>query len=123
MESDLGLVYFISAVISLIVLICFFVLVSNVSAIRNTLRVNNEDFGPSFNLYLATGDKKAARDLLLDRIKQEDYFKEAFFFRAHAAEPARAMLMEKYGKQMELVDLTIDFEEVNKSIKFVYGKY
>lgn len=123
MEGLIVLIYVLAAIISLIVLICFFVLVSNVSAIRNTFRINHEDFGPSFNLYLAIGDKKAARDILLDRIKQDECFREAFFYQANVAEPARCRLIDKYGKQMELVDLTIDFNEVNKYIEYVYGKY
>lgn len=122
MDGSIVFFYFISAAISLIVLVCFFVLVSNVNSIRNTFRVNNEDFGPSFNLYLAIGDKKAARELLLDRIKQDDCFKTAFFYRKDIAESEREILMKKFGKRMALVDLTIDFEEVDKTMEFIYGK-
>lgn len=105
----------ISMILSIIILICFFYLCINVTAIRRSL-TSPLNLEAAFNLYYSTGQIEKARELLMTSIKNDSEFATAFYLNSSYKESAQKHIKDKYGKLLELVGLTIDFDKANDFI-------
>lgn len=61
----------IGAILEIIILICFFILCSNVSKIRKHL-IQNDDFEAKFKFLVKMNEKEKAKEILIDRILSND---------------------------------------------------
>lgn len=113
MNIDLFII--ILAIVQIITLICFFILCSNVAAIRRNA-VSPQNLEASFNLYYSTGQIEKARELLMMSIKNDSEFATAFYLNSSYKEDAQKHIEKKYGKLLELVELKIDFDKANDFI-------
>lgn len=114
---SLETILILSAILNVVTLICFFVLCSNVSALRRnfTSPINLE---ASFNLYYSTGQIDKARELLMMSIKNDSNFSIAFYETSDSNYKLQAQkyIESKYGKLLELVGLKFDFDKANDII-------
>lgn len=109
------IIIFISAIVQVITLICFFVLCINVSALRRNF-TSPQNLEASFNLYYSTGQIEKAKDLVMTSIKNDSEFATAFYLNSSHKETAQKLIEDKYGKMLELVGLKIDYDKVNDFI-------
>lgn len=65
--EGLQIAFIISAIVEIIILICFFVLCANVGKIKKILE-QKQDFNAKFDFLINIGEKEKARDLLIKRI-------------------------------------------------------
>ncbi len=110
MESNLEAIYFVSAVISLIVLVCFFVMSYNIGRISKKLHQSEELFRQKFIFLISIGDKEAAKQLLIERIESDDNFSLAFLNKGE--EYSLKNVQNRYNKYLNLVGLTLTLENV-----------
>lgn len=102
-------VFFISTIIQIVILVCFFMLCSNVSKIKKTL-TQQYDFESRFNFLIKIGEKEKAKDLLLERIITNDnIFNEHIQLSSELRANRAAKL---YAKELEA--LGIDISEIIK---------
>lgn len=112
---DFQTILFLSAILNVIMLICFFVLCSNVSKIKKDL-VPNDNFGALFILYCSVGEKEKAKKLLLKQITMDKMFDTAFYSDYNRVD-AQKFIVDKYSGYLKMVDLTIDFDVVDNYLK------
>ena len=62
----------ISAILQIVILICFFILCSNVGKIKKHL-IQSSDFTSKFKFLMEIGEKEKAREILIDRILANNY--------------------------------------------------
>lgn len=108
---ELTTVLVLSAILELVILVCFFFLCINVSTIKKSVA---PPWRGVFNLYYATGQIEKAKEVLMKAIMNEKEFEKAFLVNTADKYPMQKLLEGKYKKQLDLVGLTINFEEVNK---------
>ena len=105
----------ISVILSIIILICFFVLCVNVSAIKKSVNVP-QPWQASFNLYCGTGQNEKASDVLMKAIMHDSDCARGFYLNVHDRLDVQKKIEARYGEYLKMVDLTIDFNKVNESI-------
>lgn len=110
---ELTIVSVLSVIFELIILVCFFFLCINVSRIKKSVA---PAWKGVFNLYYSTGQIEKAKEVLMKAIMNEKEFEKAFLVNTPDKYPMQKAIEGKYKKQLELVGLTINFEEVNKLI-------
>nr|DAX23456.1 MAG TPA: hypothetical protein [Caudoviricetes sp.] len=105
----------ISLILSIILLICFFVLCINVSAIKKSVSVP-EIWQASFNFYYSTGQLERAKDVVMKAVMQDSDFAKAFYLNTQDRTEAQKRIETRYNGFLNLVNLTIDFEKANEFI-------
>ena len=121
---DIETIYYLSIALDVIVLICFFVLVGNVSEIKKALNASSKPQLALFTFYLSTGDKAKAREILKGIILSDQVFETAFYSNIESKKYARELVINKYQALAKEVDFEIDFakvEEVFNLIKPLQG--
>lgn len=108
---ELTTVLVLSAILELVILVCFFFLCVNVSTIKKSVA---PPWRGVFNLYYSTGQIEKVKEVLMKTIMNEKEFEKAFLVNTADKYPMQKAIEGKYKKQLELVGLTINFEEVNK---------
>ena len=100
----------ISAIIEIIILICFFVLCSNVSKIKKTIE-QKHDFSAKFDFLINIGEKEKARDLLIKRILNNNgiFSSEVIWSSKEKTE----MCFKTYKDELEAVGIENPFKEEN----------
>ncbi|MDO4743633.1 MAG: hypothetical protein Q4B04_06335 [bacterium] len=96
-------VLIISAAIEVITLICFFVLCSNVSALRKQVCKDNIPPSSLIAMYMGLGQKEKARDLLIDHIVNNSMLRD----KLHSASEANIVL-RPYQKLMDELGVNYD---------------
>lgn len=105
----------ISVILSIIILICFFILCINVSAIKKSVNVP-QPWQASFSLYCSTGQIEKARDVLLKAIMHDSDCARGFYLNVPDRLDVQKRIEARYGEYLKIVDLTIDFNKVNDFI-------
>lgn len=116
METIIHFIIFLTAVIEIVLLVRFFALCNHVEEIKKKM-VPNENFQAMFLLYCSTGEKDKAKELLLHEISLDKLFTAAFFSVLPEHDKAKQAILTKYGKLLEMVDVTLDFDTVDKYLK------
>lgn len=103
-------VLFLSAILELILLICFFVLCSRIGKIK-------KNFYPELNyarfcLLLYLGRRDDATRMLYTAVSEDEDFVYAFHTDNKAAERARENMQASYGKYFSALGLELDFEKI-----------
>lgn len=111
MEQLSGTTGFISGILGLIILICFFFLLYYAYSINKKIHKDEEFFHQKFVFLVSIGEKEAAKRLLIDKIESDDfYFNLAFLNKEEKYSLSK--IQKKYGKYMDLVGLSIEEEKV-----------
>lgn len=108
---ELTTILVLSAILESVILVCFFVLCINVNKIKKNVA---PPWRGVFNLYYSTGQIEKAREVLMKAIMTEKEFEKAFYVNTPDKYPMQKAIEGRYKKLLELVGLTINFEEVNK---------
>lgn len=116
METIIHFIIFLTAVIEIVLLVRFFALCNHVEEIKKKM-VPNENFQAMFLLYCSTGEKDKAKELLLHEISLDKLFTAAFFSVLPEHDKAKQAILTKYGKLLEMVNVTLDFDTVDKYLK------
>ena len=116
METIIHFIIFLTAVIEIVLLVRFFALCNHVEEIKKKM-VPNENFQAMFLLYCSAGEKEKAKELLLHEISLDKMFTTAFFSVLPEHDKAKQVILTKYEKLLKMVDLTLDFEIVDKYLK------
>lgn len=116
METIIHFIIFLTAVIEIVLLVRFFALCNHVEEIKKKM-VPNENFQAMFLLYCSTGEKDKAKELLLHEISLDKLFTAAFFSVLPEHDKAKQAILTKYGKLLKMVDVTLDFDTVDKYLK------
>lgn len=112
----MGIVYFVAIALQIIILICFFILCSNVSKIKKSLFVAHKS-EPVIRLLLACNKKEAAADLLMKTIANDEVFIVAFDHADKAyRERCQKSLEERYKVYLDALDIKLDYAVVNELI-------
>lgn len=98
-----GIVAFI---ISIIVIAAIINTSQNTSALRKNVYLL---FKERFSFYLSIGDTERAKELLIDRVLADKYFKQAF---GESPMNSRQKLYDKYHLYFEALGIEIDYEKV-----------
>lgn len=108
-------IIFITALIEIITLICFFNLCGTVSSIRKRIGGTETTRMDKFNAYLATGQIDKAREVLTDMILSEKEWEQVANFSCDEwRENARKSLTAKYQRMFDAVGIKPSFEELDK---------
>lgn len=107
--------FWVMIVINLIVLICFFILCSNVSKMKKVMHPQNS-FGAMFNFYYSIGDIDKAKELLFREVLNDEYLEAALWTKAEYRQRSQKMLEEKYTPYFNKVGITLDFAKAGKFI-------
>lgn len=107
--EDFALVFWLSAILELILLVCFFILCNNVSKIKKMISPSESVPPPSlvYSLALASGDVEKAKSALINIIL-EDADVQACINRKP---DILKNVLEKYAQPMKEVGLEIDAEK------------
>lgn len=105
-----------AAVIEVIILICFFILCSNVNDMKKII-VPNNNFRPLFLLYYSIGEKEKAKELLLKAISLDDVFMDAFYLDSSNRTVSQQDILKKYDVFLKMVDITLDLSVLDKYVK------
>lgn len=106
---DLEIIIFLTAIIEVITLVCFFILCSNVGELKRRLLNNGATCTSMFSMYMAMGDKESAKRALIKVILADTQVQNAL----NSTPEHLLKVMAKYSKQMKEVDLIFD---ANKAI-------
>ena len=103
----------ITAIIEVIILICFFVLCANVAKIKKHL-IQKTDFDSKFKFLMNIGEKEKAHEILINRILSNNgiFSKENYFW---DAKTKTKMCFTTYGDEFKALGIENPFpEEENK---------
>lgn len=105
----------ISAIIQIVVLICFFSLCSTVNSIKSRIGGTETTRMDKFNIYIMMGQIDKAKDILSQMIISESEWEHVFNHKYPALmDKSRKSLQTKYEELLNLVDLKLDFEQLDK---------
>lgn len=104
--ENLGLEFWLTAILEIVILICFFVLCSNVSKIKKVLTPSGCTPSPQtkFSMFVAAGEKEKAKAALMEIILADPSVQDYVGYDANVFKNVLA----KYDKQMKEVGLEID---------------
>lgn len=113
--ENLGLEFWLTAILEIIILICFFVLCSNVSKIKKVLTPGGTVSSPQtvFAMYVAAGDTEKAKAVLMEIILADADVQTCINRNGEVL----GNVLARYNRQMKEVGLEIDPEKaysVNK---------
>ena len=100
-----NIIIFIAVVINVIVLICFFVLCSQVSHIRKVLKPRSNTY-EELDVLIALGQKEKAKSVLINLILSDNVFD----FESPTEESIKATV-KRYKKYMDEVSLEFDAQK------------
>ena len=101
----------ISAILQIVILICFFILCSNVSKIKKQI-VQDTDFESKFKFLMKIGEKDKAREILIDRILANGVFSSGLTWNA---DQKGQKCFEIYGEELSSLGIQNPFsKEENK---------
>lgn len=112
---DFETMLYLSVILNVIILICFFVLCSNVSSIKKKI-CPSENFGATFSMLITGNQIETARKLLFDEISKDELFVRAFYYGGENGN-VRTLLNKKYTPYLEMVGVTLDFGKSDELIK------
>ena len=104
---DFEIAIYLTAILEVVTLICFFVLCSNVSNIKNKISKNGITSSTMFALYIGMGEKEKAKLALMEMILADTIVQNSLTV---SAERLKAV-MGKYNKMMKEVGLEFDAEK------------
>lgn len=113
---DFETIIILSAILELITLICFFVLCSNVSAIRKKLCKDDILSSSLIAMYMGLGEKEKAREALIECIVSKSTLREHLL-----NDNGANMSLAPYRKLMKELDVEFD-AEIAKDIKKKFGE-
>lgn len=105
MES-LGLEFWLTAILEIVILICFFVLCGNVSKIKRVISPCGNAPTPqtAFALYLAAGEVEKAKSVLMEIILANPHVQMCI----GRDDEGLGNVLKRYERQMKAVGLSID---------------
>lgn len=109
-------IIYLAAAIEVILMILFFSMCYDVKEMKNEM-IPHENFQAMFLLYCSSGEKEKAKNLLFKEIASENMFVDAFFSNLPEHEKAKQTILMKYDKLLKMVDVTLDFDIVDKYLK------
>ena len=116
METIVYFIIYLTAIIEIVLLVRFFSLCNNIENIKKKM-VPNENFQAIFLLYCSAGEKEKAKELLLHEISLDKMFTTAFFSVLPEHDKAKQTILTKYEKLLKMVDMTLDFDTIDKYLK------
>lgn len=109
------ILFWVSIIINVIILICFFVLCSNVAKIKKKA-TDVERFEARFNFLYGIGELEEAKKLLLMKVQIMENLDEAFFCKENYRENSRTVIRKKFKPYFDRLGLQIDYEKVDALI-------
>ena len=111
MES-LGLEFWLTAILEIVILICFFVLCSNVSKIKKVITPSGNAPSPqaAFSMYLAAGDTEKAKAVLMEIILADPSVQTCINRNGEVL----GNVLKRYDRQLKAVGIEIDAEKAVK---------
>lgn len=106
---DFQTIIIISAILNLIMLICFLVLCDNVASIKKRIGGTETTRMDKFNIYVLTGQIERAKEILSQMIISEPNWQYVI-----TMDSARKALATKYAKMLDAVGLSLDFDLIDK---------
>ena len=107
--ENLGLEFWLTAILEIIILICFFVLCSNVSKIKKVLTPGSTVSSPQtvFAMYVAAGDTEKAKAVLMEIILADADVQACINRNGEVL----GNVLARYNRQMKEIGLEIDPEK------------
>lgn len=105
--------FWISIVINVVVLICFFILCLNVAKIKKSAH-SVEHFEARFNFLYGVGELAEAKKLLLDKIQFLENADEAFFCKQDYKKNSRDYIEQKYKSYFDKLGMKIDYDKIDE---------
>lgn len=107
--ENLGLEFWLTAILEIIILICFFVLCSNVSKIKKVLTPGGTVSSPQtvFAMYVAAGDTEKAKAVLMEIILADADVQACINRNGEVL----GNVLARYNRQMKEIGLEIDPEK------------
>lgn len=107
----------VSLIINIVVLICFFILCSNVSKIKHSLS-GESSFESSFWFLVSVNEKERAKKLLIDKMMNDANLDQCFFKDKSMRDLGRRNFEDIYKKYMDSVGgIGIDYTDADKAIQ------
>lgn len=110
------IIIILAVLLEVVILIQFFSLCNNVKEMKKKF-APNDNFQAMFLLYCSSGEKDKAKELLFNEICSDKIFADAFFSVLPEHEKAKQTILMKYDKLLKMVDVTLDFNIVDKYLK------
>ena len=104
--ENLEIIFWLSAILQVIILICFFVLCGNVSKMKRVVSPSGNAPTPqtAFSLYLAAGDVDKAKAVLMEIIQSDPHVQMCIGRDAEGL----GNVLKRYDRQMKAVGLDIN---------------
>lgn len=104
--GNLEIIFWLSAILQIIILICFFILCGNVSKIKRVITPSGNPPTPqtAFALYLAAGEVEKAKGVLLEMILADPHVQMCVGRDAEGL----SNVLKRYDRPMKAVGLSID---------------
>lgn len=115
--DNLQLLFWFQAILSLVVLICFFSLCSNVSKLKKKF-YPSDNFGAYFSMLVAMHQIEEAKKLLMEEISKDSLFERAFYYGGDSSD-IREKLKKKYEAYLIMVNITLDFNKSDELISMI----
>lgn len=105
-----------SAIFEVIVLICFFVLCSNVSALKQRF-VTKRPKTAQFAFFMSLGDKERAREVLYRMIAEDENFNNVFYSRKQKREQCLKYFIGMYKSYFDALGIELNTEFLDKFLE------
>lgn len=106
MEPFITPIIVVLAIIQFIMIIVFFVMANNISAIRKRISPNKEEFKSKFYSLILLGDTEKAKLLLFEHISKEEDFIYAVNYRSeHRINRAQTALNIQYKNELKALNI------------------
>jgi|GEM_PF-1558094 len=113
--ENLETIFYLSAIVEVITLICFFVLCSNVSSIKK--RIGGTEFTRmnKFNSFILTGQTDHAKELLVQMMMCEPEWEYIFYSKdKEYMNYSREKLKEKYRNHLDVLNISLNWDALDK---------
>ena len=117
MENIIVFSIILVAIIQFIMIVTFFVMSNNVSAMRSKIAPSGEDFKAKFYSLISLGDKVKAKALLYDRItKEQDFINAACHREKFYIDTAQESLSKEYSPELKALGMeSFDFSALEEN--------
>lgn len=112
---DFETAIYLTAILEVVTLICFFVLCSNVGAIKKRLSRDGATPTSAFSLYMGLGEIEKAKQVLIEMILADTAVQNTLTVSPEALKGA----MAKYNGMMKEIGLVFDAEKAFQSKKIL----
>lgn len=116
--ENLETIFYLSAIVEVVILICFFVLCSNVSSIKRRIGGTEFNRDKKFSSLILTGQTDRAKELLVQMMMFEPEWDFITYYQDEEyMNKSRERLENKYKAHLEVLEIKLDYDRFDKIYK------